>query len=175
MKHYDELTPKQKLFVDAYILNRGNATQAYIDAGYKAKNRKTAASAAYRLKSDENILKAIAERATRSEADRSVLIKELTDTLISIARAEPSMRMWFGESGEITPKFSEQISAAKELANLLNAHTQVSLDKEMAEIERIKAQTELLKSRINSGEDEQDQLLADIDLFDPLDDEVSDE
>lgn len=33
-----KLTPKQDAFVKAYLLNGGNATQACIDAGYKADN-----------------------------------------------------------------------------------------------------------------------------------------
>lgn len=36
-----KLTVKQKKFADAYIKS-GNATQSYIDAGYKASNRKVA-------------------------------------------------------------------------------------------------------------------------------------
>lgn len=35
-----KLTPKQDAFVKAYLLNGGNATQAAIDAGYKADNAK---------------------------------------------------------------------------------------------------------------------------------------
>ena len=39
-----ELTPKQKAFADEYIKNGGNATQAYIKAGYSKKGASASAS-----------------------------------------------------------------------------------------------------------------------------------
>lgn len=162
MKHYDNLTPKQKLFVDAYILNRGNATQAYIDAGYKAKNRKTAASAAYRLKSDKNIQEAIKERAVPDEMDRVIMVNVIIDQLKSIAYGQTTIMKWFEKEGEATPKHADIINAGKTLLDYIYDGNELSKKRTQAEIERIKAQTELLKSRINSGENEQDRVLEDI-------------
>lgn len=50
-----KLTPKQDKFVKAYLLNGGNATQAAIEAGYKADNAKQIGS--------ENLTKLDVKRA----------------------------------------------------------------------------------------------------------------
>lgn len=58
----DGLTQKQALFVSEYLKNGGNATQAYLKAGYKAKDEKVACTAGTRLLRNVLISRAIAER-----------------------------------------------------------------------------------------------------------------
>lgn len=58
----DGLTQKQALFVSEYLKNGGNATQAYLKAGYKAKDEKVAGTAGTRLLRNVRISRAIAER-----------------------------------------------------------------------------------------------------------------
>ena len=58
----DGLTQKQALFVSEYLKNGGNATQAYLKAGYKAKDEKVACTAGTRLLRNVRISRAIAER-----------------------------------------------------------------------------------------------------------------
>lgn len=58
----DDLTQKQALFVSEYLKNGGNATQAYLKAGYKAKDEKVACTAGTRLLRNVRISRAIAER-----------------------------------------------------------------------------------------------------------------
>lgn len=58
----DGLTQKQALFVSEYLKNGGNATQAYLKAGYKAKDEKVACTAGTRLLRNVHISRAIAER-----------------------------------------------------------------------------------------------------------------
>lgn len=58
----DGLTQKQALFVSEYLKNGGNATQAYLKAGYKAKGEKVACTAGTRLLRNVRISRAIAER-----------------------------------------------------------------------------------------------------------------
>lgn len=177
-KAYDSLTGKQRLFVDYYIINKRNGTQAYIDAGYKTKSRNTAAAGAYRLLKDETIRQAIKERAMPDQIERAINIHHLIKNIQDIADGKPKVMKWFGEEGECTPKHADQLNAGKFLIELYVDDEELKDLREVkqkAEIDRIKAQTELLLSRVSSGEDEQDQLLEDMNLFDPLDDEVSDE
>ena len=72
-----ELTPKQKRFVDEYLVDL-NATQAAIRAGY---SEKTAEQMAYKLvqKSlvQEAIQKRIEERGKRTEITQDAVLKEL--------------------------------------------------------------------------------------------------
>lgn len=56
------LSDKQSLFVSEYLKNGGNATQAYIKAGYKAKNEKTAGACGARMLANAKVSRAIAER-----------------------------------------------------------------------------------------------------------------
>lgn len=56
------LTQKQALFVSEYLKNEGNATEAYIQAGYQAKNRNIARTMASRLLTNANVSRAISER-----------------------------------------------------------------------------------------------------------------
>lgn len=56
------LSDKQSLFVSEYLKNGGNATQAYIKAGYTAKNEKTAGACAARMLANAKVSRAIAER-----------------------------------------------------------------------------------------------------------------
>lgn len=58
----DGLTQKQALFVSEYLKNGCNATQAYLKAGYKAKDEKVACTAGTRLLRNVRISRAIAER-----------------------------------------------------------------------------------------------------------------
>ena len=63
----DGLTQKQALFVSEYLKNGGNATQAYLKAGYKAKDEKVACTAGTRLLRNVRISRAIADRLELEE------------------------------------------------------------------------------------------------------------
>lgn len=65
----NKLTRKQQAFVDCYI-GHMNATQAYKEAGYQAKNDNVAGVSAHRLLKDDKIAKAIDERLAQIESDR---------------------------------------------------------------------------------------------------------
>jgi len=76
MSAYDNLTPMRKWFVDKYILYEGNATEAYLAAGYKTK-RKNAESSASRLLKQEEIRKAIEERMQPDEMKQAFTIRQM--------------------------------------------------------------------------------------------------
>lgn len=73
---------KQDLFVKEYLKDL-NGTQAYIRAGYKVKDEKSAAVMANRLlrnvKVQEKIQKAMAEREKRTEITQDRVLKEIAN------------------------------------------------------------------------------------------------
>jgi phage terminase small subunit len=80
----DKLTPKQRLFADNYIISL-NATQAYKDAGYKAKNDNVAAVESKRLLQQQKIKDYIQERMESKDAEliasQDEVLNFLTDTM----------------------------------------------------------------------------------------------
>lgn len=79
-----KLTIKQKKFADAYIKS-GNATQSYIDAGYKASNRKVAEANSNKLLGNHKVIEYIGkvnkEIQTASIADMIEVKEFWTNTM----------------------------------------------------------------------------------------------
>ena len=67
MKEGEKMTAKQKLFVNSYLSNGFNATQAAISAGY---SKRTASSQAERLLRNVEIKNAIDEKLKQIESDK---------------------------------------------------------------------------------------------------------
>lgn len=61
----DRLSEKQSRFLDAYIKNGGNATKAYMQAGYSAKSEAQASAGASALIRTEKMSRAIERRQER--------------------------------------------------------------------------------------------------------------
>tara|TARA_Y100001951_G_C11175229_1_gene202664 strand:+ start:173 stop:667 length:495 start_codon:yes stop_codon:yes gene_type:complete len=68
----EQLTPKQQLFVDNYLSNGGNASQAFIQAGYSA--------------STENVVNASASKLLRSTKVASIIAKTKANNLAKQAK-----------------------------------------------------------------------------------------
>ena len=68
----EQLTPKQQLFVDNYLSNGGNASQAFIQAGYSA--------------STENVVNASASKLLRSAKVASIIAKTKAGNLAKQAK-----------------------------------------------------------------------------------------
>ena len=66
------MTPKQQLFVDNYLSNGGNASQAFIQAGYSA--------------STENVVNASASKLLRSTKVASIIAKTKANNLAKQAK-----------------------------------------------------------------------------------------
>ncbi|WP_346891218.1 terminase small subunit [Clostridium sp. UBA3887] len=80
----DKLTPKQKAFCDYYI-ETGNATEAYIRAGY---NKKGARANSSRLIANDNIKQYIDERLKEIEDKRIAKGEEVLQYLTKVMRGE---------------------------------------------------------------------------------------
>lgn len=97
------LNPKQKLFVEAYLRNGGNATQAAISAGY---SEKTAYAQGSRLLSHAEVSAAVATRGQKAVAK----LEATTDDIIA-AR----VRRAFFDPGELA---SREIRKPADIADL---------------------------------------------------------
>ncbi len=82
-----KLTLKQKRFADEYIIS-GNATQAYIDAGYSAKRRTVAEANARKLLGHYSVKKYIDERLQELEEEKIADQKEVLQYLSSVLRGK---------------------------------------------------------------------------------------
>jgi phage terminase small subunit len=75
-----KLTEKQKRFVEEYLVDL-NATQAYLRAGYKAKNENIAGVEAFKLlrnpKIEESVRLAMENRSKRTEITQDRVLQEL--------------------------------------------------------------------------------------------------
>lgn len=79
-----KLTPKQKAFADYYI-ELGNATEAYIKAGY---NEKGARANSARLIANDSIKQYIDERLSKIEDERIAKGEEVLQYLTKVMRGE---------------------------------------------------------------------------------------
>lgn len=79
-----KLTPKQKAFADFYI-ELGNATEAYIKAGY---NKKGARANSARLIANDSIKQYIKEKMKEIESERIAKAEEVLAFLSSSLRGE---------------------------------------------------------------------------------------
>jgi phage terminase small subunit len=84
---YVKLTPKQKAFCDLYI-KTSNATQSYIDAGYKAISRKVAEANARRLLANDSVKNHIAIRMAQKDKERIASQDEVLEFLTKVLRNE---------------------------------------------------------------------------------------
>lgn len=114
-----KLTIKQQAFADAYI-ELGNATEAYIKAGYKATNRTVAEANARKLLGnysvDLYIKRRMEELKTERIADQTEVMELLTDVLRGKTRSAALVGVGGGEETLITnmpPTTSERIRAAE--------------------------------------------------------------
>ena len=78
------LTPKQKAFAD-YFIELGNATEAYIKAGY---NKKGARANSARLIANDSVKQYIDERLAKIEDERIAKGEEVLQYLTRVMRGE---------------------------------------------------------------------------------------
>lgn len=81
------LTIKQKRFADEYIIS-GNATQAYIDAGYSAKKRTVAEANARKLLGNNSVKQYLDERMEELKSNSIADQEEVMQYLTSLMRGE---------------------------------------------------------------------------------------
>lgn len=130
-----ELTPKQKRFVEEYLIDL-NATQAAIRAGYSAK---TAAVIAAENLIKPNIAKAIQEamnkRSKNTEITSEYVLKTIQDTIERCAQNQPVLDgqgkpvFVTTPEGDIAPAYKFDAQAVLKGAELLGKHLKLFTDK----------------------------------------------
>jgi phage terminase small subunit len=112
-----KLTPKQKAFADYYI-ELGNATEAYLKAGYKAEKRHVAEANARKLLGNYSVKKYIEERMKELESERIAKQDEILSFLTQVMRGEATERIPivgkdFFEMVDNTPSIKDRVKAAE--------------------------------------------------------------
>ena len=92
------MTEKQQRFIDAYIQNGGNATQAALHAGF---SERTAYSQGQRLLKNVEVRATVDERLKELESERIAKDAEILEFLTSVLR------------GEVTEKVLVQVGTGK--------------------------------------------------------------
>lgn len=82
-----KLTHKQRLFADEYIKS-GNATQAYVRAGYRVNTESSAKAASSRLLTNVNLKHYIDAKMAEIESHKIADAKEAMQSITAIARGE---------------------------------------------------------------------------------------
>lgn len=82
-----KLTIKQKAFADYYI-ELGNATEAYIKAGYKVSKREVAEANARKLLGNYSVKKYIEEKMEEIQSNRIAKVEEVLEYLTKGMRQE---------------------------------------------------------------------------------------
>lgn len=111
-----KLTPKQKLFADEYIKS-GNATDAYVKAGYKC-SRSTARRNGNRLLTNADIKSYIANRTAEIESHKIADAKEVLEYLTGVLREEETEEVVDQVNGGVIvkkPSIKDRTAAAKEI------------------------------------------------------------
>ena len=111
-----ELRGKQRKFADNYIKS-GNATEAYVNAGYKVRSNETARANASRLLTNANVKAYIEKRVKQLESAKLATAQETLEYLTSVMRGEQTETVVTAKglyrNVEVSAK--DRITAAKEL------------------------------------------------------------
>lgn len=110
----NKLTPKQRAFADYYI-ELGNATEAYIKAGY---NKKGARANSARLIANDSIKQYIDERLSKIEDERIAKGEEVLQYLTKVMRGEEKDQ--FG----LDPSLQDRTKAAELLGKRYRLFTE---------------------------------------------------
>jgi len=112
------LTPRQRTFVHKYI-ETGNATQSYIDAGYKSSSRVIAEANARQLLGNRRVKPYIDALVKERDTQQIASAEEVLRHLTSVLRGELTEEIvGFGMHGDVfrtekTPSIKEQVKAAE--------------------------------------------------------------
>lgn len=111
-----ELRGKQRKFADEYIKS-GNATEAYVNAGYKVRSNETARANASRMLTNANVKAYIESRMKELESAKLATAQETLEYLTSVMRGEQTETVVSAKglykNVEVSAK--DRITAAKEL------------------------------------------------------------
>lgn len=137
-----KLTTKQRLFADEYIKS-GNATEAYIKAGYSVKTNSSAKAASSRLLTNVNLKHYIDAKMAEIESHKIADAKEVLQFYARVLREEETeeVALPVGD-GVVTvekkPSLKDRITVAKEILKrypLADPRAEAEVKKLMAEAE----------------------------------------
>lgn len=116
MAFLEGLTAKQRKFVAEYV-KTGNATQSYLNAGYKVNSEKSANAAASQILRNIKVKKAINEKMAEIESHKIMGAVEYLQTLTAIARGETTEEQLANNGDVVTLKTrtSDRLAALREL------------------------------------------------------------
>lgn len=159
MKNKDDLTDKQKKFIEEYLIDM-NGTRAYRAAYPTVKNDETAGAAACRLLKNVKIKQAIEPILENMSSDRTATATEVMEYLTSVMRGESTAEVvvveglgdGVSEARRIkkAPDEKERLRAAK----LLGKRFGLFKDKvEVSGLEAEQSKLDNLISQLGAGDD----------------------
>lgn len=160
----------RKRFVDEYILHEGNATEAYLAAGYKTK-RKNAESSASRLLKDKEIRKAIEERMQPDEMKRAFTIRKMIQQVEDTALRKEQKVVDEDDTYYSTPSFRDALAATEFYNKLIPLDKYARKEKELR-LKFLEVKIEAVLANLDAGEEDQEMLKKDLDDIEGLLDEL---
>lgn len=172
MAFLDELTAKQRKFVAEYV-KTGNATQSYINAGYKVKSEKSANAAASQILRNIKVKKAINEKMAEIESHKIMDAVEYLQTLTAIARGETTEEQLANNGDVVTLKTrtSDRLAALRELGKRfpVSSKMQAALElKTQAEARKAEAEAQISEATAKRVEEHEEAALSRIEFIDDI-------
>lgn len=150
-----KLTAKQRMFADEYIKS-GNATDAYIKAGYKVKTNSSAKAASSRLLTNVSLKNYIDAKMAEIESHKIADAKEVLQFYTRVLREEETEEVALPAGDDVItvekkPSFKDRLAAAKELMKrypLSDPMVQAQLKKLTAEADIAERKAEQLSNDV---------------------------
>lgn len=155
-----KLTAKQRLFADEYIRS-GNATEAYIKAGYSVKTNSSAKAASSRLLTNVNLKHYIDAKMAEIESHKIADAKEVLQFYTRVLRSEETEEVALPTGDDVVtvekkPSFKDRLTAAKELMKRYPLNDPLVA----AQLKKLNADTRISEARArnleNNGADVED-------------------
>lgn len=159
MKNKDDLTDKQKKFIEEYLVDM-NGTRAYRVAYPSVKKNETAAALASRLLTNDKVKKAIEPILENMSSDRMATATEVMEYLTSVMRGESTAEVvvveGLGDGCSEARRFKKAPDEKERLraAELLGKRFGLFKDKvEVSGLEAEQSKLDNLISQLGAGDD----------------------
>lgn len=159
MKNNDDLTDKQKKFIEEYLVDM-NGTRAYRVAYPSVKKNETAAALASRLLTNDKVKKAIEPILASMSSDRMATATEVMEYLTSVMRGESTAEVvvveGLGDGVSEARRFKKASDEKERLraAELLGKRFGLFKDKvEVSGLEAEQSKLDNLISQLGAGDD----------------------
>ena len=149
----DNLTSKQKKFCDEYIKS-GNASKAYVEAGYSMKSNKAIASEASKLLRKPSIKSYIATKMKEIESHKIADAKEVLEFYTRVLRGEETEEVPMATADRVVtitkkPSIKDKVTASKEIMKRYPLFDPM----EKQRLEKLVADTRISKLKAKAMED----------------------